>query len=506
MPLPEIAIVGRPNVGKSSLFNRLVGRRVSIVDPTPGTTRDRVTQLIELLPPTDLPYERARDGAPKLAELVDTGGYGVYTAEGGRFDDAGEDLQRLTPEIERQIKAGVERATLILFVVDAQTGVTGLDERIARLIRETGRADRVLLVANKVDDDSWIPAAQDACRLGFGEPAMTSASSAFGKRVFLEQIWERVPEWTEPVAKPEMKIAIVGRRNAGKSTLVNALAGEPRVIASEIAGTTRDSIDVRFEVDGHSFVAIDTAGVRKRKSWVDDIEYYSHQRAKESITRADVAVLLLDAREPVSQVEKRLALELCEQHKPTVIAINKWDLVASKLKTSDYIDYITQELFSLDFAPMVFLSAASGDGVGGLVKISRNLFAQANHRETTGRLNAAMQEILTARGPSSRLGSRAKIYYVSQIATMPPTIAVVVNKPELFEGAYERYLVNQLREQMPFSEVPIKLVFSARKRMSPEELASRSKGARAAKSGGRSRTNAGESVGESVGEDAGYGD
>jgi len=501
MPLPEIAIVGRPNVGKSSLFNRLVGRRVSIVDPTPGTTRDRVTQLIELLPPTDLPYERARDGAPKLAELVDTGGYGVYTAEGGRFDDAGEDLQKLTPEIERQIKAGVERASLILFVVDAQTGVTGLDERIARLIREAGRADRVLLVANKVDDDSWIGAAHDACRLGFGEPTMTSASSAYGKRAFLEKIWERVPEWTEPVAPPEMKIAIVGRRNAGKSTLVNALAGEPRVIASEIAGTTRDSIDVRFERDGHSFIAIDTAGVRKRKSWADDIEYYSHQRAKASIARSDVAVLLLDAREPVTQVEKRLALELIEQHKPTVIAINKWDLVASELKTSDYIDYITQELFALDFAPMVFLSASKGEGVGPLVKVCGNLFRQANHRETTGRLNSVVQGILDARGPSSKLGSKAKIFYVSQIATAPPTIAIVVNKPELFEGSYERYLMNQLHEQLPFSEVPIKLVFSARKRVTPEELAARSKLAR----GGGARTRNGAET-ATDGEEGGYGD
>jgi GTP-binding protein len=493
MSLPQIAIVGRPNVGKSSLFNRIVGRRVSIVDPTPGTTRDRVSQLVEILPPTDLPYDRSRDAAPKLAELVDTGGYGVYMAEGARFDDAGEDLTRHTPEIEAQIKAGIERATLILFVIDAQTGVTGLDERIARLVRETGRADRVLLVANKVDDDSWIAAAQDASRLGFGEPAMTSASSAFGKRTFLEEIWNRLPEWVEPVAPPEMKIAIVGRRNAGKSTLINALAGEPRVIVSEIAGTTRDSIDVRFEMDGHAFVAIDTAGVRKRKSWVDDIEYYSHQRAKSAIERADVCVLLLDAREPVTQVEKRLALELVEQHKPTVIAVTKWDLVETKLKTSDYIDYLTQELFALDFAPLVFLSAAKGQGISPLVKVCRNLFGQAHHRETTGRLNAVVKGILEARGPSSKLGTRAKIFYVSQIATNPPTIAIVVNKPELFEGSYEKYLRNQLHEQLPFSEVPIKLVFSARKRLTPAELASRK---RAGSEGGDGEAPDGDAYGD----------
>jgi GTP-binding protein len=475
MALPQIAIVGRPNVGKSSLFNRLVGRRVSIVDPTPGTTRDRVSQLVEILPPTDLPYDRSRDAAPKLAELVDTGGYGVYTAEGGRFDDAGEDLARLTPQIESQIRAGVEKASLILFVIDAQSGVTGLDERIARLVRESGSAHKVLLVANKVDDDSWIGAAQDACRLGFGEPVMTSASSAFGKRAFLEAIYARLPEWVEPVASPEMKIAIVGRRNAGKSTLINALAGEPRVIVSEIAGTTRDSVDVRFEVDGHAFVAIDTAGVRKRKSWTDDIEYYSHQRAKEAIRRADVCVLLLDAREEVTQVEKRLALELVEQQKPTVIAVNKWDLVERKLKTSDYIEYLTQELFALEHAPLVFISAAQSEGIGELIKVCSNLWTQANHRESTGRLNAAIRSILADRGPSSRLGTKAKIFYVSQIAVNPPTIALVVNKPDLFEGQYEKYLVSQLRERMPFSEVPIKMVFSERKRLTPEELKRRKK-------------------------------
>ena len=461
MPLPTVAIVGRPNVGKSSLFNRLVGRRVSIVDPTPGTTRDRVSQIVEVPPPAEI----GSDDDARAFELVDTGGFGVYVAEGGRYDDAGEDLARLTPQIEQQIETAVRTANIILFVVDAQAGITGLDQKIAQLLRQRNVTSRVRIVTNKVDDDTWIPAAQEASRLGFGEPLSLSAKSGFGRRIFTEWLWNELPAHGSEDTPSEMRMAIVGRRNAGKSTLVNSLAGEPRVIVSEIAGTTRDCVDVRFEMDGHAFVAIDTAGVRKRKSWSDDIETHSHHRAQAAIERADVCVLLLDAREKVSQIEKRLALELVTQHKPTAIVVNKWDLVENELSPEDYTEYLTQELFGLSYAPIIFISAEKSDGIQSMVKICFNLFNQAGHRETTGRLNATIARILEARGPSARLGSRAKVFYVSQLAVRPPTIHMVVNRPELFEGAYAKYLLNQLHEQLPFSEVPIRLTFSARKRV-----------------------------------------
>jgi GTP-binding protein len=247
--------------------------------------------------------------------------------------------------------------------------------------------------------------------------------------------------------------------------MVNALAGEPRVIVSEIAGTTRDAVDVRFEMDGHVLVAIDTAGVRKRKSWADDVEYYSNQRTDDAIARADVCVLMLDATEKSSQIEKKLASKLEESFKPTVIAVNKWDLVSAKLKPEDYIEYLTQEFPGLDFAPIVFVSAKDGTGLRDMLALVANLDRQAKHREGTGRVNHAVRTILEERGPSSSLGTRAKVFYVAQIDVQPPTIAMVVNKPSLFEGSYERYFKNQLREHLPFSEVPIKLVFSERKRI-----------------------------------------
>lgn len=464
MSLPKLAIIGRPNVGKSSLFNRLAGRRISIVDPTPGVTRDRVTTAVELHPPPERSSE-----PPRWVELMDTGGYGVYSAEGKRLDDAGQDLALLTPDIERQIRGAAERADLILFVVDAQTGVVPLDETVTHLLRTAGLGPRVLLVANKVDDPSWEAHALDAARLGFGSPVLVSATSGFGARPMSEAVWERLGTIggsadSAPPEPPEVKFAIIGRRNAGKSSLVNALAGEPRVIVSEIAGTTRDAVDVRLELDGHTLVAIDTAGVRKRKSWADDVEYYSNRRTEDAIARADVCVLLLDATEKSSQVEKKLAGLLEEQYKPTVIAVNKWDLVQGKLKPEDYMEYLTQEFPGLEFAPVVFLSAATRMGIQNLVRMILNLDEQAGHREGTGRVNHAVRTILEGRGPTSKLGTRAKVFYVAQIDVRPPTIAMVVNKPALFEGSYERYFKNQLREHLPFSEVPIKLVFSERKR------------------------------------------
>jgi GTP-binding protein len=236
------------------------------------------------------------------------------------------------------------------------------------------------------------------------------------------------------------------------------------VIVSEIAGTTRDSVDVRIEMEGRTITLIDTAGVRKRKSWDGDIEFYANTRTDEAIARCEVAWLLLDATEKSSQIEKQLAGQLAEAYRPTVIVVNKWDLVQRKLTPADYQDYLTQEFPGLAYAPICFVSAKSGLGVREAVAMSFSLREQANHREGTGRVNAAVRKILEERGPTSSLGTKAKVFYVSQIAVNPPTIAMVVNKPAMFEGRYERYFLNRLREELPFSEVPIKLQFSARRR------------------------------------------
>ncbi|MCP4838940.1 MAG: ribosome biogenesis GTPase Der [Planctomycetes bacterium] len=467
MSLPQIAIVGRPNVGKSSLLNRFVGRRISIVDSVPGVTRDRVSAIVELDAPRDHDAEEAR-----WVEFTDTGGWGVYTTDEERIDDAGCDLAALTEDIEGQIGEAMLRAAVILFVVDARDGLVPLDQTVVDLIRKRQLEDRVIIVANKVDDESWEAHAMEAAGLGMGVPECVSATSGYGVRKLLEKIWDRV-ETNETPADAEMKVAIVGCRNAGKSTLINALAGEERCIVSEIAGTTRDAVDVRFEMNGRPFVAIDTAGLRRRKSFSGDVEYYAYHRMLQAIRRSDVVLFMIDATRKVSQVDRKLAQELQRQFKPTVLVLNKWDLVPEDTDLEEFAEYLTRELRGLDFAPIVMVSSEEAEGIEDLVSMAFNLSEQASHRETTGQLNSVIESILKQRGPSSRLGTQAKLFYVSQIAINPPTIALVVNDPKLFEGRYERYLMNRLREEMPFSEVPIRLLFSKRSRKSLQDVKTR---------------------------------
>lgn len=474
MPIPRIAIVGRPNVGKSSLLNLIAQERIAIVDPTPGVTRDRLSTIVSLQHP-DL------SGPPREAEIVDTGGYGVYVADGKRYNEIGADLATLTGDIEHQIAAAVSSADIILFAVDAQAGITAQDEQIAQMLREQklgkrghgGEATPIYIVATKVDDSRWEPHAYELSALGFGVPLLVSSTTKNFRRKFLDELYEITPEnHDEPEPDVDMKFAIVGKRNAGKSTLVNALAGEPRVIVSEIAGTTRDAVDVKIEMGERTIMAIDTAGLRRKKSFQDQIEYYALDRAKRAIDRCDVVIFMIDATTEISQVDEQLGKMIVDSFKPVVIVINKWDI--AKDATDDkgrpvtpqkYEEYFRKELGGLRFAPIAFMSAKEGLNIPETMELAYELFEQANTRVGTGKLNRTVKGILEARGPSNRLGHEAKVYFASQVKTAPPTIVLVVNDPDLFSNNYERFMMNRLREVLPFDEVPIRLILRERKRV-----------------------------------------
>lgn len=479
MSLPRVAIVGRPNVGKSSILNMVARAKVSIVDPTPGVTRDRVNVVVELDGPTLTEPRR-------LAEVIDTGGFGVYTAENARFDDAGADLHTLTNQIEAQIAAAVDQADLILFVIDAQDGITTLDETVAELLRKRvsgGKGKRkipVQVVANKVDGDRWEPHAYEAAALGFGEPWLLGAKNNFHRRHFLDALYDRLPETaTQRDPDPEMRVALVGRRNAGKSSFVNALAGEPRCIVSEIAGTTRDAIDVKFEIDGRPMVAIDTAGVRKRSKFADRVEHWAFERCQQAITRADCVLLLIDATQRITGIDKRLGAAILQQFKPCVIVVTKWDLAEGRknkqgkvITIDDYQKYIEKELPGMSFCPIVFTSAAESVGLREAMGTAYKLFEQAQQRIPTSKMNTLMREILAERGPTSKLGTKVKILYTTQVTITPPTILLVVNHPDLFTDDYQRYMLNRLRERVPFDEIPIRLIIRERQRAELDDLLS----------------------------------
>jgi len=437
MNLPAIVIAGRPNVGKSSLFNFLAKRRIAIVEPTAGVTRDRISTVIN--------YEGSS------FELIDTGGMGI------------EDSDNLTAEVEHQIQIALERADLILFVVDVLQGVVPADKEILDRMRRLDKP--ILLVANKADTYAHEQASADTYALGLGEPVLVSAVQSRGYHELMAAIIERLPE-TAP--RPEREVepitfAIVGKRNAGKSTFINTLVEEERVIVSETPGTTRDAVDVLFQKGDAAYIAIDTAGLRKRKQIQHAIEFFSFSRVEAAIRRAEIVLLFFDAATPVSQVDKKLAMMVIDTNKPCAIVVSKWDLAAGKT-TEEYEKYFTKAMPGLSFAPMVFTSAKSGLNVLGVLDIVRELHKQASIRVPTADLNECIRSAVERRKPRPKKNKLPKIYYATQVSVLPPTIVLFVNDPSLFEDAYKRYLANYLRERLPFSEIPIRIFLRERAR------------------------------------------
>lgn len=431
--IPSVAIIGRPNVGKSSLFNVFIGKRISIVDPTSGVTRDRISTIMS--------YK------DREFELIDTGGIGVVDR-----DDLSEDIQN-------QIHIALHSAEVIVFLVDVREGICPLDEEVARLLRPLGK--KVVLAANKADFPKLEKETTIFYKLGFGNPIPISAKQRINTKSILDELVKILPESKSPKEKGIIKLAIVGKRNSGKSTLINTLANENRTIVSEIPGTTRDSVDVQFEIDGRRFVAIDTAGIRKRKSVKDSIEFYSHSRAKASIRRADAILFLLDCEKTISQVDKKVSYYIVEKAKPCIITVNKWD-IAGDVKTEEFTRYISQQLSNLSFAPISFISALKGTNVKNTINLAIELVEQSNIRITTGKLNRIMIEAFSKKRPRRKKSKKPKMFYSTQVKKRPPTFVIFVNDKKLFPESYKRFLCNFLRDKLKFKEIPLKIFFRNR--------------------------------------------
>lgn len=435
MSLPVVAIVGRPNVGKSSLFNRLARRRISVVDPVSGVTRDRVS--------TEIRHRGCH------FELVDTGGIGLVDEE---------DLRR---QVHFQIEQAIGEADLLIFVTDVREGCTSLDEYATGLLRPF--AKRLLLVANKADNSELELGAAEFHKLGLGEPLPVSARTGAGRDRLLAEVVNQLGEGARPATRrSELKLAIVGKRNVGKSTLINNLAGADRVIVSEIPGTTRDAIDVRIRRGKREYLVIDTPGFRKKGKISSSVEFYSVARAWRAIRRCDVAVLMIDALVKVSQVDKSLGRYIVGQLKPCIIALNKCDML-EEIASDRYSKYLSAELPGLKIAPIAFISAKTGMNLRALFRLADELHQQARTRISTGRLNRVLQEATARRSAPPRRGRLPKIYFATQVATDPITIVLFANQPALFRADYKRYLVNFFRDKLEISEVPVRLEFRPRK-------------------------------------------
>ncbi len=438
MKLPLVAIVGRPNVGKSSLLNCLARRRVSIVEETPGVTRDRISTMI-----------RHKD---VTMEVVDTGGIGII------------DCDDLSEQVERQIEFAVRDADAILFVTDAKDGIVPLDREVAKRLRERSHEIPIFVVANKVDAPRYESDAQEFFALGLGEPIPVSAKVRFGTEALLDALVEKLWPTGDVDVEPVMKLAVVGRQNVGKSSVVNAIAREERVIVSEVPGTTRDAVDVHFRKDDREFVIIDTAGVKRKRRTEDSIEFYSRVRTESAVRRADVVLLLLDASQDVARADKKLAELIVESARTCIIVANKWDLVKGAMTTEEYAEYLHKILPGLRFAPVVATTATESRNLQSMLDLAQSLFKRSCRRVTTGELNRVVEAIKEYHPPPARSSRVPRIYYATQVAIHPPTFIFFVNDPHLFSADYRRYVENALREALDFEELALRVIYRPRER------------------------------------------
>ena len=438
--LPIVAVVGRPNVGKSSFFNRIVGTRLSIVEDTPGVTRDRI-------------YAEAEWCGNRFA-LLDTGGI-----DDGKADDV------IFSQMREQAVIAMEMADLILFMVDGKDGVTAQDRDVAELLRRTEK--KVLLIVNKIDGGKLPDDYYDFYELGFGDPLPVSAANMTGLGDALDEIIAGLDEagaGSEPDEDDDrIKLAIVGKPNVGKSSFVNALVGENRVIVSEIPGTTRDSIDMPFTWDGEDFVLIDTAGIRRKSRVKESIEHYSIVRAIAAIERSDVCLVMIDAVEEITEQDKKIAGLVHDSGKGVVLAVNKWDLIEKDTKTMEaYRKKMRAELPFLSYAPDIFISVKDGQRLHKVLELVSVVNSNCALRVPTSPLNSLIRDAVAMKPPPTDKGRRLKVYYVSQVGVRPPLFSFKINKRDLMHFSYARYLENRIRDAYGFTGTPISFVFRER--------------------------------------------
>ena len=435
---PIVAVVGRPNVGKSTIFNKLTGTKISIVEDTPGVTRDRIFGEVEWL--------------NKYFTIIDTGG----------IEPESDDI--ILSQMRNQAMLAVDMAHVILFVVDGKSGLTAADKEVADILRRTKKP--VLLVVNKIDSKSQFDNIYDFYELGLGNPIAISGANSMGLGDLLDEVVENFPEGMNMEYDEDViRVAITGKPNAGKSSILNNILGEERVIVSPIAGTTRDAIDTYFEKDENKFLLIDTAGIRRRSKVYENVERFSVIMSMSAVDRADVVLIVIDATEGVTEQDTKIAGIAHDEGKACIFVVNKWDLIEKDNKTMGNFRMSVREKFPfMTYAPILFVSAVSNQRIGKILETVVEVSAEQNKRVTTSVLNQVIGEAIMLNQPPSDKGRRLKIYYGTQTGVKPPTFNLFINDKELTHFSYTRYLENRLRENFGFEGTSIKIEYSQKKK------------------------------------------